>query len=554
MTSGKPRWRIAATWLVLAGLMALAFGLRCWNWNQVFVGQEVHFLDPDCYSRMTRVERVLTTPWHSIRFHDFENAPQGTVPHATAPMDFAIAALTKIFAGTLSAFRFESLAVATHPLPHVESLPVRAPPDPLPPHFSSLDLAGAFISPLLGLVLMGFLCWWSRQQPWRWALLLVVTVSPILVHGFLLGRPDHQSLILLLVGMALAAEISLWTSPKPRPWNLISAVCWALALWTSLFEPLILLLAVLACRWFVLGRATFRIRDRTAVIGFVLILAVGLLFDGWRPLPSAPEITEFFPRWSQTIGELAHLRFVQLFPWTGWLLPVVPVLLLLRFRKEKSRPALAMAFLVLLTIGLSLWYARWGYFLALVFAFSLPQALAAIPLRPVVAAIFILSLWPVAAEWDRQFFPDIERERALAESREDASLLHQVAVSLKASDLPLHAPVLAPWWLSPALSYWSGRPCVAGSSHQSLPGIVASARFYLTSDPLAAREILRSRGVRFVVAYEPSRIDGNSAQILGVTPPRKPMGNLLYHDPAGAPDWLRLIFKNKFFKVYEVQE
>lgn len=507
--------------------MALGFGLRCWNWDQVFVGDEVHFVDADCYSRMTRVERVLTAPWHSIRFHDFENAPQGTTPHTTAPMDFAIAGLTKVFDLCGSGFGV------------------------FPSRSSSRDLAGAFISPLLGLLLMGFLCWWSRHQPWCLALLLVVAVSPILVHGFLLGRPDHQSLILLLVGMALAAEISLWSSVGPRPWSLLAGICWALALWTSLFEPLILLLAVLACRWFVLGRAAFRIRDRAAAVVFVLILAGGFLFDGWRPLPSAPEIREFFPRWAQTIGELASLRFVQLFPWTGWLLPVVPILLILRFGKEKSRPALAQAFLLLLTLGLSLWYARWGYFVALVFAFSLPQALAAIPLRPVVAALFIISLWPVAAEWDRQFFPDPSRERALAETREDASLLHQVAVKLQTSD---HSPVLAPWWLSPALSYWSGQPCVAGSSHQSLPGTVASARFYTATDPTVARQILRDRGVRFVVAYEPSRIVGNSAQILGIAPPRDAMGQRLYDHPSDAPDWLRLTFANSFYKVYAVKE
>lgn len=531
MTSGKSRWRAVATWLVLIGLLILGFGLRCWNWDQVFVGDQIHFVDADCYSRMTRVERVLTAPWQAIRFHDFENAPQGTVPHTTAPMDFAIAALTKVFDLFLSAFHFPLSALS-----------------------SSLDLAGAFISPLLGFLLIGFLCWWSRHQPWRLALLLVVAVSPILVHGFLLGRPDHQSLILLLVGIALASEISIWSSVTPRPWSLLSSICWALALWTSLFEPLILLVAVLACRWFVLGRAAFRIRDRAALIVFIVILAGGLFFDGWRPLPSAPEIGEFFPRWAQTIGELAPLRFVQLFPWTGWLLPVVPILLILRFRKEKSRPALALAFLLLLTLGLSLWYARWGYFLALVFAFSLPHALAAIPLRPVVAILFVISLWPVASEWDRQLFPDPKRETALAETREDATLLHQAALSLKGPEMPPRPTILAPWWLSPALSYWSGQPCVAGSSHQSLPGTVASARFYLSSDPEVARKILHDRGVRFVVAYEPSRIVENSSQILGIAPPQDSLAQRLSNHPSDAPDWLRLTFTNALYKVYEVKE
>jgi hypothetical protein len=516
-------------WFGLAALIVLTFTLRCWNWEQIFVGNEIHFVDADCYSRMTRVQEVAVTPWRPIRFHDFENAPQGVIPHTTAPMDLSIVALARLFGFCFSPSAFSP---------------------------SALDLAGAFISPLLGVLLMGFLWWWSRALPWRNALLLVGAISPILVHGFLLGRPDHQSLILLLVGVAFAAELSLWTRPSARGWSFLSAVCWALALWTSLFEPLILLVAVLGCRFFVLGREALRIRHRSAATVFVLLLLGAFLFDGWRAPPSDPEIREFFSHWGQTLGELSPLRVVQLFPWTGWLLPVVPILLVMRFfkDKEKHRSALALAGLVLLTAGLSLWYARWGYFLALTFAFSLPHALASVPSRPVVAIIFLISLWPVAAEWDRQFFPTDARRAALKENREDATLLRQAAQSLHDLEIPPGSTVLAPWWLSPALSYWSGRPCVAGSSHQSLPGIVASARFYMASDPAAARKILQDRDVRYVVAYEPSRVIANSAQILNLRPPEHPFGKILYDSPGSLPDWLQLRFENPYFKVYEVRK
>ena len=146
---------------------------------------------------------------------------------------------------------------------------------------------------------------------------------------------------------------------------------------------------MLACRVFVLGRKAWPLTHPAAPGIFLILLAVAFLFDGWRPLASSPETREFFPRWSQTIGELNHLTPAQVFNWTGWLLPVVPILLVLRFRKEKNRVCLALAFLVILTSALSLWYARWGYFLALVFAFSLPWALASIPKKPVVWIIFL---------------------------------------------------------------------------------------------------------------------------------------------------------------------
>ena len=36
--------------------------------------------------------------------------------------------------------------------------------------------------------------------------------------------------------------------------------------------------------------------------------------------------------------------------------------------------------------------------------------------------------------------------------------------------------ILAPWWLSPGLLYFSGQPIVSGSSHCGISGIAASAR------------------------------------------------------------------------------
>lgn len=512
-----PFFRKMLPWAGLAALLALTFALRCWNSGQVFVGGQVYFVDADCYSRMTRVQQVVTRPFASIRLHDFENAPIGTRPHTTAPMDLAVATLTWLLT---------------------------------PFSTNALDLAGAYISPLLGVLLMAFLWWWGRTLDllYRNAALLLVAVSPILVHGFLLGRPDHQSLILLLVGGALGAELALWTR-QPAWWSYVSAACWALALWTSLFEPLILLTAVLLCRVLVLGRDAFKLRQPLALAVFVAILGVALLFDGWRSLPSDPIIRQYFPAWSKTIGELGHLQFPQLFPWTGWLLPIVPVLLFLRFIREKNRLCLALSLLVVLTIGLSLWYARWGYFLALVFALSLPWAFAKVPWKPVVWVVFLLSLWPIQSEWTRNLFPDPARRATLAENREDATLLRETARALIS---PNRSIVLAPWWLSPALAYWSGQRCVAGSSHQSLPGTVDSARFYLATDTATARNLLRQRSVDYVVAYEPSRVLGNSSQILQLAPMSNAMGKILYDRPHTAPSWLRLAYANKYFKVYEV--
>ncbi|MGA7213209.1 MAG: hypothetical protein WBX20_03295 [Terrimicrobiaceae bacterium] len=506
----------------LAMWLALTLAACCWNWRQVFVAGQVYFADPDCYSRMTRAQSVIAAPWQPIRFHDFENAPAGIVPHTTAPLDLLLAALA-------GAFHLGFRISGVH--------------SPYPP----LDLAGAFLSPLLGMTLVAFLWWWGRRLalPNRNAVLAIASISPIVAHGFELGRPDHQSLIILLIGAALATEIALWKRPS-RAWEILSAALWALALWTSLFEPLILLATTALMRLGVLGGKA--IPDRIAALVFLALLIGAFLFDGWRVRAPSGEEKDYFFRWALNIGELRHATLSQLFTWTGWLLIGAPFLLLWRYGKSKDRSYAALAALLCLMTGLSAWYMRWGYFLAITFALSLPWALSAIPWKPVAWLVFGISLWPMAGEWDRQLYPDEQVKIAREEDREDAILLREAAQALISPERKI---ILAPWWLSPAIVYWSGQRCVSGSSHQSLPGTVDTSRFFLSTVPEVGREILRKRSVDYVIAYEPDRVISNSAQILGLPAPEKPIGKILYDHAHAAPPFLRLVYENRFFKVFE---
>lgn len=506
--------RTLLSWIALVFLLGLSISVCTWNWEQIFVKDQIYFVDADCYSRLTRVQQVLQHPFTPIRFHAFENAPAGVTPHTTATMDWAIAALTLVFK----------------------------------PFFpNALEMSGAFISPLLALVLVVFLWWWARRFDLRcrYALLLTLILSPILVHGFQLGRPDHQSLILLLIGLAWAAEIALWSGASTR-WHLLSAIAWALALWTSLYEPAILLAVTLLLRIFVLGRRAWP--GRPATITFFAILACWFFFDGWRGTGMAPEMAPYFWRWTQNIGELRHTSLSEFLHWCGLLWPIVPFLLLWRAWREKNRAYLAWAVLLLIISGLCFWHMRWGYFVALAFAFSLPWALSAIRWRAVAWVLFVISLWPIAQEWDEDLFPSEELARAQEENRLDRALLHDAT---KAITTP--GNILAPWWQTPSLVFWTGEAGVGGSSHQSLPGIVDSARFYLSTTPAMAEQILRDRQVRWVVAYEPSRILQNSAQILGVEPLPNTLAERLYYTPSKVPPFLTPVYQNPFFKIYEVR-
>jgi asparagine N-glycosylation enzyme membrane subunit Stt3 len=181
--------RFALIVLEIAFLTALILATRCANYQDVFVAGNVYFVDADCYARMTRAQMVRAKPGLVIRHHAFENFPQGTTPHTTAPLDYLIVALSFL----LNAFTAHAL-----------------------------DFAGAFVSPLLALLGGWFLWWWSRRMKfrYRWVMLILYAISPILVHGTELGRPDHQSLLILLATIAICAG---WSSQTLQPANMAGA-------------------------------------------------------------------------------------------------------------------------------------------------------------------------------------------------------------------------------------------------------------------------------------------------------------------------------------------
>jgi len=505
-------------WLLLLLFSALMAATTSANFNRVFTEAGVQFVDADCYSRMTRVQRVVEAPFSRISHHDFENFPQGTNPHTTAPMDWAIALLAAI----LSPFSD-----------------------------NALDFAGAWISPLLGvLTIVALWAWGERERiPFRGAMLLLVSISPIVVQGFKLGRPDHQSLLLFLLACAVGLEHCLWQKPTIRR-AMLWGVAWGLALWTSLYEPLIVFVLLFVVRAAML-RGT--LLSRPWSVAFLTALAVfglGVLFDGWRVAAQDPLVAEYFSRWAKSIGELAHLApwSPQFLGWIGWLAPALPVLLGISWLRKRSSFAGLLFVLVLVTYGLTCWQLRWGSFFVLFTAIAFPFALAAIPKPAVAWTAYGIGLLPLSSQWDTLLFPDTNTRALHEEMRTDYALLHEVAEKL-ASEEP--APILAPWWLSPPLAYWSGQPCVAGSSHQSLPGTVDTAVFYTTTDPAVAEDILAKRNVRYVIAYEPSRVLSTSASILGEPPPARSLGATLYHAPQRAPEFLKIVFANAFFRVYE---
>jgi hypothetical protein len=532
--------RFALIVFELTFLSASILATRCANYQDVFVAGNVYFADADCYARMTRAQRVREKPGLIIRHHEFENFPQGTTPHTTTPLDYLIVALSLFL-------------------------------DPFTAH--SLDLAGAFVSPLLALLGGWFLWWWSRRMKfrYRWVMLILYAISPMLVHGTELGRPDHQSLLIPLIAIAICADWNFQQLQPAHPpsdairesriaWSLRAlaitrAVAWAVAIWVSAYEPLILFLIVNGTTFFANPRALFRRDRRAGWISFLLIILAALLIERRVPSFGILKTNAVFQDWAGTIGELGHVSPANpvWLRWCGFLLLIAPFLIWMNVRTRRDGApglrALPVYELLCTSYFLTVWQARWGYFFVLIFALALPALLAPIKSRAAVWIAFVLSLYPILRDWDERLWPNEAQLASRMERRIESAQIRDLSLSLRSPEVH---PFLAPWWLSPSIAYWSGQPGVAGSSHESLNGIEETTRFFLSENLQEARAILEKRHVAWVFAYDSDRVAQNSAAILNEPVPRESLCRVLDRTPSQAPRFLVFSAQTSACKLYGV--
>jgi hypothetical protein len=516
--------------LVIVLLALLAGAARCWNVRDVFHDNQIYFAEADAYSRMTRVRMIDEGHGLVIRRHEFENWPMGTTPHTTAPMDWAILAVRPILNTWLTAVDPTKTSVLRTEV---------------------LDLAGAVVGPLLGMltcfaIAMALPKENARERWFVAAAMLLFAGSSILVHGTLLGRPDHQALLILLLGFAMAAEMRLLRNAT-RNWCIAAGIAWGISLWTSLYEPLILLCVTIVG---ILTARPLAMRDsarRWELGAIVAVFGIGLLVDGWRVhLPDAA-MREAFARWSASIGEMQPLSLKSgtLWAWVGWFVVAPPLILIWRW-KSRQECALAFAWLAA-TFALTIWQMRWGYFLALAFVVTLPLVLSLLPRAWMGWVAYLIGIWPLLGDWDKRLYPDDATERARLVARHEEKALRDIADLQRTRNL---GAFVAPWWLSPPLAYWSRQPGVAGSSHESLPGIIDVARIYLAPNDEAALPILRDRKVKWILSDAPDRMISTSAALLGVEAPERCLAHKLAEYGHGVEGDRQV--RNNFFQSWRV--
>jgi hypothetical protein len=206
--------------------------------------------------------------------------------------------------------------------------------------------------------------------------------------------------------------------------------------------------------------------------------------------------------------------------------------------------------LLIATFGLTIWQARWGYFFVTIFALALPALLEPIKSRSAVWIAFSLSLFPILRDWDERLWPNESAFALQIEHRAESAQLHEMALAIRSSET---RAFLAPWWLSPEITYWSGQPAVAGSSHESLEGIADSARFYLAADTNEAARLLDKHRAEWVFAYDSERLASNSVAILALPRiPDRPLCETLDRRPAQAPRFLVLAGQTPTAKLFRV--
>lgn len=486
-------------------------------------------VEADCYSQLARVQRILHGQGLIQNHFTVENWPEGLAPSTTAPFDYVILLL------------YAPLALFTrHPL----------------------DWAGALVSPALwvGLVFFWMLFRSREFNLFGRALLLLGSAAlPAFIWATACGRPRHQSLILALMAMGLTAEYERWQielTPK-RAWNIFAGIVWGLACWTSLFEPSVVVVVL------VLFNLIVRRRENAAfLISFGIVIAAMLLLEGGHIFSNifniyslTPENLQYSLNWLRTIAEVrpvSYAAFIQQMTCLSFIL-LVPFLSWRLLRREGDKRADLL--LILLTVLLAILMfvqQRWIYYANLAELFLIVRYCQIAPLRwtrLLVLAIFLFGLlYDNALEI---------RGRAGLPANQPSLELAEIS---RAIDAP--GAIMAPWWLSPGLLYFSGQPIVSGSSHCGISGIVASAKFFSSGSWIKAERILKERKVRWIVAWDDPvyvyPLLDSSRGILGLpaytdddrSEAEATVAQVLIED-SDVPSWLRLRGVTPQLKLYE---
>lgn len=375
----------ALKWAALCLLAVVASqGLKVWTGHPALLDGQL--FDPDCYLHLERALQMIEGGLWRLPLDPRIDAPQGGVLHWTSLFDLILVAGAK----TLALF----------------GLPVR----------DALTWWGSAVSPLLLLASLPVLLWGLRPLvDGRLALLAVVL---LMLQGqaagaFLVGRPDHQSLLMACFLVQLGCAAAVVDGRAGMRAAVVAGITQGLALWCSV-EGLLFVAVFslpLALAWAADGRPVLNLLRGYAAAALVVLLAAL-----WLEQPAGPLL-------------VAHARpsLVHALALAGGL---AALLLIWPLEGRLSSPRARLAALAVLTV------------------------LAVLPVA-VVFPDFLRGPWghldPVLAEWHR----DVEELQPLLPTSRLGALrfLSQFVLPLTAAGfLALrlrHCPPREKWLLTP---------------------------------------------------------------------------------------------------------
>ena len=480
-------WALAA--FIAIAILSLAVG----GWLRINYAPEWMALDTtqhppvmrpfaaeaDCYSQLARVQRILHGQGLIQNHFTVENWPEGLTPSTTAPFDYAILLL------------YAPLALFTK---------------------YPLDWAGALISPALWITLVFF---WMliRSREFNLAgralLLMGAAALPAFLWATACGRPRHQSLILALMAMGLTAEYERWQielTPK-RAWNIFAGIVWGLACWTSLFEPTLVVVCLIVFNLTVRRKENFAF-----LVSFGAVMLVAFALEGTHTLTASKllvwppvEYQAALTNWLGTIPEVKAMDFRTTMKEMTLLVLLMPIVLWrLWARGIMNKTDGLMVLLALVLTTLAIMQRRWLYYGSLAELFLLARYFQAAPtrwLRLVIVGLFLAGMWDA----DDQ---ELHDQAGLPPNQPTPHLV-QNSESISGA-----GGIMAPWWISPGLLYFSRQPIVSGSSHCGISGIEASAKFFTTTSWADAELILQQHKVRWIVVWDDRDIHNGQQFIL----------------------------------------
>ncbi len=261
MTNTKAKNEFAPYFLIVVFMFLLIHGVI---YTKGFSeSQHADLVDTDTYMRLVRVEQLAETgDWYDSVIHR-NNYPYGDELHWTRPLDVIL------------------LAGAYFLTPFLGFQP-------------GLLTWGIMISPILGIGCILALYWATRSvlnRNSRRLLWLLFIAHTVLIQVFLLGRPDHHSLLMLLFVLLLGGLFRMVGQPQRNRHVLLSGFIAALSLWVSVetIFAIIMIFLALGVLWVIRGESYAR-QLLLFSLSIFICLAVFLFIE--RPL-SALFVVEY---------------------------------------------------------------------------------------------------------------------------------------------------------------------------------------------------------------------------------------------------------------------